>query len=186
MIEGQSNKVMLTQNQKEIIDQLKLQFEGMNKAKVSSENPLLEVWDKFNEDKETANHLQMVADAKILALQEKIIADLDKVTDYFDELGYGNFIDFKVSFTGAIGFARLQYSPGVNYHYPIDIYGKIKTYNVKVGPFVVTKDASVYYQLGISDDTFGTIDSLLKSENFKNRANDFFKAVSRLKEYSNY
>jgi hypothetical protein len=176
---------MLTQNQKKIIDQLVVEFEVMNKAQISSENPLLELWDKFNEDKENANQLQMVEDAKILALQEKIQTDLNKVMDYFDELGCGNLIDFSTSFTGPIGFARLRYTPGSRYFYPIDVYGRIRYNTQRVGEFVVYTDSSIYYELGdLKKHIYDNIEDLLKSYEFKDRVADFFYSVNRFKEYN--
>lgn len=187
---------MLTDNQQQLIDNLVSEFTQMNKPKGSSNNPLNAIFEEFSADKRKAIELEKIANVKIKALQEQARLDLNQLDEYFDELGYGEFsklIDRTDESGGSydknIFKLLLEVRDGKGGLWgSITIDANISFERVKVGVIDVYSNHKLKYKipglLGNDEVSCSDINSLLASDTFKTRCQDFFRNVSRFIEYS--
>lgn len=173
----------LTENQQQLIDQLVAEFTQMNESKISSNNPLVEIFEDFSSDKAKLNENRIKDKIICKALKDKILSDLNQIASYFNELGYSDFVEPIKGFDSGNPnkcwlsikvFDRIR-----NIHADVIIFGSIVSDGIVIGEFLGHKNHRITYKIGSEMWYVSDINDIIKSQSFIIGCKKFFNAVER-------
>ena len=172
------NLTNLTPNQTEIIHNLIEEFKQMNAPKVSSSNPLIAILEELQSDKAYCEEQNKIAKARVKVLMLEITDQLQKLSDYFDELGF----ELEPIWRDGNDYQELSYK--IKGEVAILISGRIY-YDVKcLGKFDYRCNHEIRYEAGYTSRyQYKSIESLIESPLFKSDVSSFLKAL--IKEQQN-
>jgi len=164
----------LTPNQSKIIDNLIEEFKQMNTTKVSSSNPLVSILTELQSDKSFCDEQNKVAKAKVKMLRLEVESNLQKLSDYFDDLGFE--LETVWQETGRYYGQSLSYR--IRGEVMIQMHGFIDYTNKRVGQYTYECKHNIKYEMGVhSTFTYDSIESLIESDQFTGRVSTFLKAL---------
>lgn len=173
----------LTENQQQLIDQWVLEFTQMNESKISSNNPLSEIFEDFSSDKAKLNENRIKNKIIHKSLKDKILSNLNQIASYFDELGYSDFVEPIKGFDNESPdkcwlsikvFDRIR-----NIHADVIIFGTIVSDAFIIGEFLGYKNHRITYKIGSESWYVSDINDIIKSESFIIGCKRFFNAVEK-------
>jgi predicted hydrocarbon binding protein len=164
----------LTPNQSKIVDSLIEEFKQMNTTKVSSSNPLVPILEELQSDKSFCDEQNKVAKARVKMLRLEIESNLQKLSDYFDELGFE--LEPVWQETGRYYGHSLSYR--IRGEEMIKMHGFIDYSNKRVGEYNYECKHNIKYEMGLhSSFTYDSIESLIESTHFTCSVSSFLKAL---------
>lgn len=166
------NLTNLTPNQTEIIHNLIEEFKQMNAPKVSSNNPLIAILEELQSDKSYCDEQIKIAEARVKVLSLEIEDNLQKISDYFDELGFE--LEPIWETNGAKNRQSLSYRiRGEEVFY---VSGFMENERQYVGKFSYACNHKIRYEVGfMSSYNYSSIESLIESSVFKSSVSTFLK-----------
>lgn len=167
------NLTNLTPNQTEIIHNLIEEFKQMNAPKVSSSNPLIAILEELQSDKSYCEEQNKIAEARAKVLMLEITDQLQKLSDYFDELGF----ELEPIWNDNREYAqRLSYK--IRGEEMISVRGFLSYKIENVGKFTYKDNHEIRFEVGYhSPYQYKSIESLIESPSFKDRVTSFLKAL---------
>jgi hypothetical protein len=164
----------LTPNQSKIIDNLIEEFKQMNTPKVSLNNPLVSILAELQSDKSFCDEQNKVAKARVKMLRLEVESNLQKLSDYFDDLGFE--LEAVWQESGRYNGQALSYR--IRGEEMIKMHGFIDYTQRRVGEYTYEYNHNIKYEMGMhSTFTYDSIESLIESSQFTCRVSTFLKAL---------